>query len=117
MRQGPYTLPLAIGLTLATTTLSAQSAGPDSDASDLAKKLQNPFSDLISVPIESNLGDPYGFCRSVTGWFWGAGPGVIFPSATDDSLGSGKWSAGPTGAVVRQQGPWTVFALVGPKET
>jgi hypothetical protein len=51
--------------------------------------------------------------KPVRGWFWGVGPGLIVPSATDDSLGSGKWSAGPTGAVIRQSGPWSVFTLVG----
>lgn len=29
---------------------------------------------------------------------WGFGPSVTFPTATDDQLGSGKWSAGPTAA-------------------
>ena len=27
---------------------------------------------------------------------WGAGPSLTFPTATDDVLGSGKWSAGPS---------------------
>jgi hypothetical protein len=38
---------------------------------------------------------------------------LIFPSATDNALGSGKWSAGPTGAVLTQRGPWTFVTLVG----
>jgi hypothetical protein len=28
---------------------------------------------------------------------WGIGPSITLPSATDDQLGSGKWSTGPTG--------------------
>lgn len=27
---------------------------------------------------------------------WGIGPSITFPTATDDQLGTGKWSAGPT---------------------
>lgn len=51
--------------------------------------------------------------RPVHDWFWGIGPGVIVPTANNHDLGSGKWSAGPTGAVVTQHGPWSVTALVG----
>jgi hypothetical protein len=47
------------------------------------------------------------------GWYWGVGPGLILPSATDPVLGAGKWSAGPTAAVLRQDGPWTAGALTG----
>jgi hypothetical protein len=31
------------------------------------------------------------------GWLWGIGPTFIFPSASDDALGQGKWQAGPAG--------------------
>jgi hypothetical protein len=51
--------------------------------------------------------------QPIHGWFWGIGPGLVVPTATDDLLGSGKWSAGPTGAVVAQFGPWSVLTLVG----
>lgn len=47
------------------------------------------------------------------GWYWGAGPGLILPSATDPVLGAGKWSVGPTLALLRQDGPWTAGALAG----
>ena len=29
-------------------------------------------------------------------FIWGVGPSITFPTATDDVLGSGKWSAGPS---------------------
>jgi hypothetical protein len=45
------------------------------------------------------------------GWNWGVGPGWIVPSAAHASLGSGKWSAGPTAAAFWQDGPWT-FGMV-----
>jgi len=39
-------------------------------------------------------------------WVWGLGPIVELPTASDEELGTGKWSAGPTGAVVYSNGPW-----------
>jgi hypothetical protein len=39
-------------------------------------------------------------------WIWGIGPIVEMPTATNSQLGTGKWSAGPTGAVIYSQGPW-----------
>jgi hypothetical protein len=39
-------------------------------------------------------------------WIWGVGPIVQFPTATATGLGTGKWSAGPTGAVAYSNGPW-----------
>lgn len=45
------------------------------------------------------------------GWFWGAGPAFLLPTATDDGLGDGQWGAGPTAVVSRQQGEWTGYIL------
>ena len=42
---------------------------------------------------------------------WGVGPILGFPSATAESLGSGKWSAGPTAVFLTQPKPWTVGLL------
>jgi hypothetical protein len=42
---------------------------------------------------------------------WGIGPSIAFPSATDDLLGTGKWSAGPTAVVLTQPKPWTLGLL------
>jgi len=47
----------------------------------------------------------------VNGLILGAGPVLAFPTASDDLLGTEKWSAGPTGVVLKQQGPWTVGML------
>ena len=49
--------------------------------------------------------------KPVEGGFWGLGPGLILPTATDGTLGSEKWSGGPTGAVVRVVGNWTFFLV------
>ncbi len=45
------------------------------------------------------------------GLTWGAGPVFLFPTATEDALGSEKWGVGPTGVVLRQAGPWTMGML------
>ena len=43
---------------------------------------------------------------------WGAGPIVSFPTATDDILGAGKFSVGPTVVLLRSQGHWLYGSLV-----
>lgn len=39
---------------------------------------------------------------------WGAGAAIGFPTATDDVLGSGKWSAGPALRLTYRKGPWNL---------
>jgi hypothetical protein len=39
-------------------------------------------------------------------WIWGIGPIFNFPTASSSELGSGRWSAGPTAALVYTDGPW-----------
>jgi hypothetical protein len=41
-----------------------------------------------------------------TTWIWGAGPIFQFPTASSSELGTGRWSAGPTAALVYSEGPW-----------
>ena len=43
---------------------------------------------------------------------WGAGPALVFPTATDDVLGSEKWSAGPSIVILTMPGSWVLGALV-----
>ena len=45
------------------------------------------------------------------GFILAAGPVLVFPTASDKLLGTEKWSAGPTAAALRQQGPWTYGLL------
>lgn len=47
----------------------------------------------------------------VKGAVWGVGPVLALPATSDPSLGSGKWSAGPTIVILKQAGPWTVGGL------
>ena len=46
-----------------------------------------------------------------SGVIWGVGPVFLFPTATDDLLGTEKWGAGPTFVVLRQTGGWTYGGL------
>ena len=45
------------------------------------------------------------------GWILGVGPVFLFPTATSRSTGSGKWGAGPTFVVGKQDGGWTYGLL------
>ena len=147
-----------------------QPAG-DADSTELAKKLSNPISNLISVPLQFNYDEGFGprdankftlniqpvipisigrdwnvIVRTILpviyqdsiangvssefglgdttqsfffspkaptsgGWIWGVGPAFLWPTATDDSLGSGKWGAGPTAVVLKQDDGWTYGIL------
>jgi hypothetical protein len=139
------------------------------DESELAKKTQNPVSDLISVPFQNNfnfnvgpdndmqyllniqpvypmnlnenwnwihrliipiidqpelapgIGDEFGLSDiQYQGYLspaksgeliWGIGPVLSFPTASDESLGTEKWSAGPGAVVLTIQGPWVIGVL------
>ena len=149
---------------------TAPSGGSD-DQAELAKKLNNPISNLISVPFQFNLDGGFGpkdanrvllnvqpvipisisqdwnvIVRTIVpvvyldsiadgvdskfglgdtvqsfffspkaptsgGWIWGVGPVFLWPTATNDLLGSGKWGAGPTAVVLKQENGWTYGAL------
>ena len=45
------------------------------------------------------------------GWIWGVGPVFLWPTGTDDILGSEKWGAGPTGLILKQEKGWTYGVL------
>ena len=42
---------------------------------------------------------------------WGMGPTFVFPTATDDDLGTDTWEIGPAGVLVYATGPWQFAAL------
>jgi hypothetical protein len=156
------------------TSYSQEAALSEDDekakAAELAKKLQNPVANLISVPIQNNwdfgigpedamrytaniqpvipfsvsddwnlitrtivpiiyqespvaggddkagLGDILqSFFISpkepIGGWIVGAGPALLYPSATDDSLGTEKFAVGPTAVALQQKDGWTYGML------
>jgi hypothetical protein len=45
------------------------------------------------------------------GWIWGVGPVALWPTSTDDVLGTGKVGAGPTGVLLKQEHGWTYGLL------
>jgi hypothetical protein len=141
----------------------------EADAKDLAKAVQNPVADLISVPFQNNTTYNVGpndraantlniqpviplhlsenwllvsriivpisyqpFLDSTTGgtsgvgdanptfflapantktFMWGVGPAFLLPTATQTTLGTGKWSVGPSAVGLMQTKHWTVGAL------
>jgi hypothetical protein len=48
----------------------------------------------------------------MNGWIVGGGPVMLYPSATDETLGGGKWGAGPTAVLLKQQSGWT-YGILG----
>ena len=42
---------------------------------------------------------------------WGLGPSLTVPTATDEKLGSEKWSAGPAAVALTMKGPWVFGGL------
>ena len=155
--------------TASVATAQQQAAAAQAESADLAKKLSNPISDLVSVPFqfnwEQNVGpdeqtrfilnvqpvvpfalnsdwnlitriivplvsqpplfaggeSAFGVSDILTSFFlspskgtpftWGVGPAISLPSTTIPTLGTEKWSAGPTVVVLKQTGPWTYGAL------
>jgi hypothetical protein len=46
------------------------------------------------------------------GLIWGIGPALLYPTGTHPFLGTGTFSIGPTVVVLKQDGPWTIGALM-----
>lgn len=46
-----------------------------------------------------------------SGWIWGAGPVELLPTASDRTLGTGKWGLGPTFVALKQVAPITYGVL------
>ncbi|MBB4290751.1 hypothetical protein GGE16_002791 [Rhizobium leguminosarum] len=86
-----------ISRTILPVTWQNDIAGPSGTQFGLGDTLQSFFLSP-SKPTESGI-------------VWGAGPVFLLPTATDELLGSGKWGAGPTAVVLKQDGPWTYGML------
>ncbi len=155
--------------TLAILVTPAVAFAQDDNDADLARKLSNPVSSLISVPLQSNYdccygetdawrytlnvqpvvpfnlnedwnlivrtilpviwqdqtvpgGDEsFGFgditqsffftpSEATNGLTWAVGPAALYPLGNDE-LGTEKWALGPTGLLLKQQGPHTYGIL------
>lgn len=170
MRVRPGLASLLVGflvLIVPSVALAQQPAAAESE--ELAKKLANPISDLVSVPLQFNWEQKVGpleltrFILNVqpvmpfelnphwnliarvimpfvsqpplvadgvavggisditTSFFFsprgkgkltvGFGPAIVLPSTSEPTLGSGRWSLGPTIVALEQDGPWTYGVL------
>jgi hypothetical protein len=74
------------------------------------------FSAVGSGPSVGGIGDvtqSFFFApkKPTDGWIWGVGPVFRLPTASRSSFGDGKWGAGPTAVVLRQEGAWTYGIL------
>lgn len=49
---------------------------------------------------------------TASGWIWGAGTIVELDTASDDRLGTGKWSLGPTAVALKMTGHWVIGTLI-----
>ena len=68
------------------------------------------------VSGQSGIGDVlqsffYSPVALADGWVWGAGVAINAPTANKQELGTGKWSAGPTGVLLKQTDGWTYGIL------
>jgi hypothetical protein len=45
--------------------------------------------------------------KPMNGWIVAAGPVMLYPTATDETLGGRKWGAGPTAVLLKQQSGFT----------
>jgi hypothetical protein len=90
--------------------LQAEAASGASEE-ELAKKLSNPISSLISVPYQSNVDQNTGAGNDGWRYTLNVQPVFLWPTGTNDSLGSEKWGAGPSIVVLKQEGPWTYGIL------
>jgi hypothetical protein len=87
--------------------------------------IARPIVPFVSAPVprpdggfdrEGGLGDiafqAFLSPSSSRGFTWGVGPLFQFPSATDDALGSEKWSAGPALVGLNVSKNWVIGGLV-----
>jgi hypothetical protein len=77
---------------------------------------------LAELPEGISGGSTFGLGDiNYTGWLspvdggpitFGIGPSLSFPTATDEKLGTEKWSAGPSAVAVAQPGPLVLGGLI-----
>jgi hypothetical protein len=168
---GPVAAALVAALSMAAGAALAQEPAKPAlgENAELAKKLSNPISDLVSVPFQFNWEQgvgpakdtrfilnvqpvmPFTLTKEVnliarvivplvsqpalveggaptfgvsdvfasfffspskrSSFTWGVGPAISFPSTSEPTLGTGKWSVGPTLVALKQAGHLTVGAL------
>jgi len=74
----------------------------------VAERLPGHVQDGLGDTVQSFFFSPK---APIGGWILAAGPAFLYPTATDDLLGSQKWGAGPTALALQQNGGWTYGML------
>jgi len=80
-----------------------------------------PVIDQTGTDLLTDRSDAFGLGDVVQSFFfspkktdpfiWGVGPVFLLPTATDTVLGADKWGFGPTGVILKIDGPWTYGML------
>lgn len=74
-----------------------------------AKSLGDPWVDGLSNGYTTFFLSP----EHGTGFYWGAGPVLYYPTATNSALGVNKWGSGPSVAfLVQKSSPWVFGGVV-----
>ena len=71
---------------------------------------QNRSQDGLSDTLQSFFFSPKN--PGPVGLIWGIGPAFLYPTGTQDLLGTGTFSIGPTVVLLKQTGGWTIGALM-----
>jgi hypothetical protein len=83
------------------TKLPGEAQPPKNRGDHWAGGLDNGYTTLFLSP------------RYGGGLYWGAGPVLYFPSATNSTLGVNKWGSGPSVAFLKEdENPWVFGAVV-----
>lgn len=102
-------------------TLNVQPVVPVSlnDGWNMISRTILPIIDLEGAQL-GGTGDAFGLGDTTQSFFfsptnsepiWGIGPIFLLPTATESALGADQWGLGPTGVLLKQQGPWTYGVL------
>jgi hypothetical protein len=84
------------------TKLPAYSQPPKKLGDDWESGLGNGYTTFFLTPTRGN------------GFYWGVGPVLYYPTATNSTLGVNKWGSGPSAAffVKSSHSPWVLGAVV-----
>jgi hypothetical protein len=67
----------------------------------------------LDVRAQQRLHDVLSIARARPGFYWGAGPVLYYPTATNPALGVNNWGSGPSAAFLhKDEGPWDFGAVV-----
>jgi hypothetical protein len=83
------------------TKLPAETLPPKKLGEDWTSGLSNGYTTFFLSPEHGR------------GFYWGVGPVLYYPTATNSALGVNKWGSGPSAAFLhKDQGPWVFGAVV-----